>query len=57
MHVDLGINHMYYLANVHIKVSGHMVGKTSYYNTQYATELEYDNTVDLGLSEGLRTRI
>ena len=55
MHVDLGINHMYYLSNVHVKVSGHMVGKTSYYNTQYATE--YDNTVDLDLSEGLWTRI
>ena len=46
---------MYYLSSVHVKVSGHMVGKTSYYNTQYA--IEYDNTGDLGLSEGLLTRI
>lgn len=44
---------MYYLSSVHVKVSGHMVGKTSYYNTQY----DNDNTGDLGLSEGLLTRI
>lgn len=55
---------MYYLSSVHVKVSGHMVGKTSYYNTQYDNDnyntqyaIEYDNTGDLGLSEGLLTRI